>query len=96
MSCCYNHFVELTFLELASRGIKTALYLAAPILGLSLTVGFLISIFQAVTSIQEQTLTFVPKIIITGVALTIFGPWMYRVMSAFSTDIFGNLHLYVR
>jgi flagellar biosynthetic protein FliQ len=88
--------VELSYLELGSRAIRTALYLAAPILGLSLTVGFLISIIQAVTSIQEQTLTFVPKIIITGVALILFGPWMYRVMTYFSTDLFGNLHLYVR
>lgn len=88
--------MELSYLELGSRAIRTALYLAAPILGLSLTVGFLISIIQAVTSIQEQTLTFVPKIIITGVALILFGPWMYRVMSYFSTDLFGNLHLYVR
>lgn len=88
--------MELSYLELASRAIRTALYLAAPILGLSLTVGFLISIIQAVTSIQEQTLTFVPKIIITGVALILFGPWMYRVMTYFSTDLFGNLYLYVR
>ncbi len=88
--------MELSYLELGSRAIRTALYLAAPILGLSLTVGFLISIIQAVTSIQEQTLTFVPKIIITGVALVLFGPWMYRVMTYFSTDLFGNLHLYVR
>ena len=57
---CYNPSVELTFLEVASQGILTAMKLAVPILGLSLAAGFLISIFQAVTSIQEQTLTFVP------------------------------------
>ena len=87
---------ELTYLEIASRGIQTALYLSAPALALSLIVGFLISIFQAVTSIQEQTLTFVPKIIITGLALIVFGPWMFRVMNDYATSLFGNLQLYVR
>jgi flagellar biosynthetic protein FliQ len=88
--------VELTYLEVASRGILTAMKLAVPILGLSLAAGFLISIFQAVTSIQEQTLTFVPKIFITGLALILFGPWMFQVMHSFATELFGNLHLYVR
>jgi flagellar biosynthetic protein FliQ len=84
------------FLETASRGIQTALTMAAPILGLSLLAGFLISIFQAVTSIQEQTLTFVPKIFITGLALTVFAPFLFRTMNSFATELFGNLHLYIR
>ena len=88
--------MELSFLEAASRGIETALYLAAPTLALSLTVGFLVSIFQAVTSIQEQTLTFVPKIFVTGLAMVIFGPWMYNVMNSFASDIFSNLDKFVR
>jgi len=88
--------MELTFLEVASMGIQTALKLAAPILGLSLLVGFIISIIQAVTSIQEQTLTFVPKIFVTGLALTIFGPYMYGQMQSFATALFGNLETFVR
>lgn len=87
---------ELTYLETASRGIQTALYLAAPALALSLIVGFLISIFQAVTSIQEQTMTFVPKIFITGIALVIFGPWMARIMDDYAVSIFGNLQNFIR
>jgi flagellar biosynthesis protein FliQ len=87
---------ELTYLEVASRGIQTALYLATPALALSLVVGFLISIFQAVTSIQEQTMTFVPKIFITGIALVIFGPWMARMMNDYAVDIFGGLQNFVR
>jgi flagellar biosynthetic protein FliQ len=59
-------------------------------------VGFLISIFQAVTSIQEQTLTFVPKIFITGLALVVFGPWMSRMMTDYATHIFANLPQFVR
>jgi len=83
-------------MEVASRGIQTAFYLTIPVLGLSLAVGFLISVFQAVTSIQEQTLTFVPKIFMTGLALIVFGPWMYNTMHAFATSLFGNLHTFVR
>ena len=70
--------------------------MATPILGLSLIVGFMISIFQAVTSIQEQTLTFVPKIFITGLALTVFGPYMFNQIQTFATSVFGNLHTFVR
>ena len=93
---CYNGGVELTFLEVGSRAVQTALLLAAPALALSLAAGFVISIFQAVTSIQEQTLTFVPKIFLTGIALVIFGPWMYRVMNDYAVAVFGNLQHYVR
>jgi flagellar biosynthetic protein FliQ len=88
--------MELTFLEVANRGVQTALYLAAPTLALSLAVGFLVSIFQAVTSIQEQTLTFVPKIFVTGLAMVIFGPWMFNVLNSFATTLFGNLEQYVK
>jgi flagellar biosynthesis protein FliQ len=83
-------------MEVASRGIQVALYLATPALALSLIIGFLISIFQAVTSIQEQTLTFVPKIFITGLALVVFGPWMARMMNDYAVSIFGNLQNFIR
>jgi len=96
MAVCYNQPVGETYLELGSRAIQVALTMAAPILGLSLAVGFLISIFQAVTSIQEQTLTFVPKIFITGLALTLFAPFLFRTLNSFAADLFGNLHLFVR
>ena len=88
--------MELTYLEAASQGIQTALYLSAPVLAISLVIGFLISIFQAVTSIQEQTMTFVPKIFITGIALVLFGPWMARMMNDYAVTIFGGLQNYVR
>ena len=88
--------MELTFLEVSALGIQTALKLAAPILALSLLVGFIISIIQAVTSIQEQTMTFVPKIFVTGIALIIFGPYMYSQMQSFSTYLFGHLEMFVK
>ena len=88
--------MEGAYLDLAMRSIQTALTLAAPILAVTLVIGFIISIFQAVTSIQEQTLTFVPKIFVTGLALVIFGPWMLQVMNAYTADVFGNLQKFIR
>ena len=83
-------------MEVAHLAIRTALLMAAPILGLSLAVGFLVSIFQAVTSIQEQTLTFVPKIFVTGLALILFSSWLFNVLNTFATNIYGNLESFVR
>ena len=88
--------VELNALDSASQSIQLAIYLSAPVLVVSLVVGFIISIFQAVTSIQEQTLSFVPKLLATGVALVFFGPWMIRMMNTFASGLFGNLHTLVR
>ena len=88
--------MEAGYLDLARNAIITGLMLTVPILGVSLIVGLTISIFQAVTSIQEQTLTFVPKIVITGLALIFFGPWMINTMYVFSESIFGHLHEFVK
>ncbi len=82
-------------LALAERGIYTILLVAGPLLLLALTVGLLVSIFQATTQIQEQTLAFIPKIIAVLVGLVIFGPWMLSRMVEFASDIFQNLNLLV-
>lgn len=71
------------------------LLVSAPMLGLGLTVGLMVSVFQATTSIQEQTLAFIPKIIAVFVAILIFGPWMLRIMVDFVTSIFVNLPVYI-
>ncbi|MBQ1808218.1 MAG: flagellar biosynthesis protein FliQ, partial [Selenomonas sp.] len=68
---------------------------AAPMLGLGLIVGLLVSVFQATTSIQEQTLAFIPKIIAVFVAILIFGPWMLRIMTEYLTNILVNLPGYI-
>ena len=68
---------------------------SAPMLGLGLLVGLAVSVFQATTSIQEQTLAFIPKIIAVFVAILIFGPWMLRIMTEYVTNIFVNLPLYI-
>jgi flagellar biosynthetic protein FliQ len=64
-------------------------------LGLGLLVGLLVSVFQATTSIQEQTLAFIPKIIAVFVAVLIFGPWMLRIMVEYIMNIFVNLPSYI-
>ncbi|MCH7472982.1 flagellar biosynthesis protein FliQ [bacterium] len=88
--------MEGELLDVASQAIQTALYMALPVLAISLLTGFTISIFQAVTSIQEQTMTFVPKIFVTGLVLIFASPWMFQQMNTFATGIFGNLGNYVR
>jgi flagellar biosynthetic protein FliQ len=76
--------------------IITVLYLSAPPLIASLAIGILISMFQAVTQLQDQTLTFVPKIIVVIVVLLIFGPWMLSVLGNFATTLFTHFPQYIR
>lgn len=78
-------------LTIARETITTSLLLALPPLSIALLVGLVISIFQAVTQVQEQTLTFVPKIIAVFLSLLFFGPWMLRLLMNFAVNIFGNL-----
>ena len=77
-----------------------ALYLiikvSAPVLLVSLVIGLVISIFQTVTSIQEQTLTFVPKIICVFVALMVLGHWMLNSMAEYMVELWSNFSLYIR
>lgn len=81
-------------LALTNEMLWTALLISAPILGLSMLVGLLISIFQVVTQIQEMSLTFVPKIVTVALALIGFGPWMLRKLLAFSSGMISNIPLY--
>jgi flagellar biosynthetic protein FliQ len=78
-------------MTIARQTLTTAMLLAAPPLGVGLLVGLIISIFQAVTQIQEQTLTFVPKIIAIFLSLLILGPWMLNLLTQFAVNILGNL-----
>jgi flagellar biosynthetic protein FliQ len=75
--------------QLARRSFETILLLSAPLLGFSLIVGLLVSIFQTVTSINEATLAFVPKIIAVMVAMIIFFPWMMSYITDFTREIFA-------
>ena len=71
-------------IQMGQEALMVVLLVCAPMLGLGLSVGLMVSIFQATTSIQEQTLAFIPKIIAVFVAILIFGPWMLRIMVEFS------------
>ncbi len=76
-----------SFLDVIQNGVITFLMVAAPVLLLSLGVGLLIGIFQAVTQINEQTLSFVPKILVVFLSIAVFGGWMLQMMMDYFMDI---------
>lgn len=84
-----------TVISIAERGIYTVLMVSGPLTILALVVGLIISIFQATTQIQEQTLAFVPKIVAVLLGLVFFGPWMLSHMLSYATEIFSNLTRFV-
>ncbi|MEP7150920.1 MAG: flagellar biosynthesis protein FliQ [Nitrospira sp.] len=77
--------------EIGRQAIETAMLVSAPILGLSLIVGLLVSTFQAMTQINEATLTFVPKVLAVFAATLLFLPWMMGVLIAFMTHIITSI-----
>ena len=81
--------------QLGQEALFVVMLVAAPMLGLGLMVGLMVSVFQATTSIQEQTLAFIPKIIAVFVAILIFGPWMLRIMVEYLTNLLVNLPAYI-
>lgn len=83
-------------MSIARETLLTAIILAGPPLLVGMLVGLIISMFQAVTQIHEQTLTFVPKILAIFISLLIFGPWMLKILTDFSVNILGNLHNVIR
>ena len=85
-----------TVIDLAQQALKTVILVSAPLLGLSLIVGLAVSIFQATTQIQEQTLTFVPKILAVLAAIAFFGAWMLRVLIEFTQNLFMNMNQYIK
>ena len=81
---------------ITTEAIYTVITTAAPVLIISLSVGLLVSIFQTVTSIQEQTLTFVPKILAILLTIMALGQWMMNNLSGFMTRLWGDFSLYIR
>jgi flagellar biosynthetic protein FliQ len=78
-------------IQIGSEAIKMVLLISLPMLGVALVVGIAISLFQAVTQIQEQTLTFVPKIIAVFSAIIIAAPWMTEQMVSFTRNLFSMI-----
>jgi len=87
---------ELVIAQLAKDAMRTGLYVAGPALIVSLVVGLVISVFQVVTSLQDQTLAFVPKILAVMLVVVLSFPWMIKVMSAFTTRMFTDFNTVVR
>lgn len=83
-----------TVIEVGRQAIETMLLVSAPMLGLSLVVGLLVSMFQAMTQINEATLTFVPKIVALFVAILLFFPWMMGVLVSFMTATLTSIPTY--
>ena len=81
---------------IAEQAIFTIIKCAAPMLLVSLCVGLLVSIFQTVTSIQEQTLTFVPKVIAIFVTLMVLGHWILNNIIEYMHELWSNFSLYIR
>jgi flagellar biosynthetic protein FliQ len=90
--CMTPEFLTGFFFE----AIKTAISLAAPMLLAALLVGLAVSIFQSVTSINEMTMTFIPKMLAVACALLFFLPWMVETMVTFTENLFTNIVIYIR
>ncbi len=78
-------------INLCKKAVQTILMCAAPMLLAGLVIGLIVSIFQAATQINEQTLTFIPKIVAVLVTLLLFGPWIIRLITTFTIGIFNTV-----
>ncbi len=87
---------DLVILDLGRQALKTAMWVAAPALIVSMVVGLAISVFQVVTSLQDATVAFVPKVVAVMVVVVISFPWMMRVIVAFTVKMFTEFNGVVR
>ena len=83
-------------LDIVREALYNVIICSAPVLLISLIVGLVISIFQTVTSIQEQTLTFVPKILSVFIGIIVFGSWIANNLTGFMTDLWSDFNLYIK
>ncbi len=80
-----------TVVNLSTQAMELSLKIALPLLLCGLLVGLLVSVFQAVTQIQEQTLSFIPKILAIAVVLVVGGPWMLNQLMVYTTELWGSI-----
>lgn len=78
-------------IDVGRRAVELVLMLSAPMLICAVVVGLVISILQAATQINEQTMTFIPKIVVVLVSLILFAPWMIQLMLTFTRELYGNI-----
>ncbi|MEJ6950230.1 flagellar biosynthesis protein FliQ [Natronospora cellulosivora (SeqCode)] len=82
-------------ITIARESLFTVIMIIIPVLGLGLITGLLVAIFQATTQIQEQTLAFIPKIIVIMLAIVFFGPWMLSTMVDYVVNLFNTIPQYI-
>ncbi|NLC19556.1 MAG: flagellar biosynthesis protein FliQ [Clostridiales bacterium] len=87
---------DVVIIDIARRALYIVLKTAAPMLLASLLVGLIISILQTVTSIQEQTLTFVPKLIAVFLVIMLFGGWIFNSLREYTVELFSNFSYYLK
>ncbi len=87
---------EATVLQVGADALKMTLYLAGPMLIAAMVIGIGVSILQAVTQINESTLTFIPKIFAIILVLAVMAPWMLQILQEYAGSVFGNLAEFVR
>lgn len=82
---------EDAVMGIANQALYTVILISAPVLGVALVVGLLISILQATTQIQEMTLVFVPKIVAVFIVMILFGPWMLNILTSFTYNLYASI-----
>jgi flagellar biosynthesis protein FliQ len=87
---------EELILRLAKETLQTVLMVSAPMLGAGLVVGLIISILQIITSIHDQALAFVPRIVVTFIVFLIVFPWMMNTMVSYTHNLLGSFNTYVK
>jgi flagellar biosynthesis protein FliQ len=80
-----------TVISVSMQAMQLAFKISMPLLLVGLVIGLLVSVFQAVTQIQEQTLTFIPKIVGMGVVLVVAGPWMLSEVITYTQQLYGSI-----
>ncbi|MBS1960986.1 MAG: flagellar biosynthesis protein FliQ [Bdellovibrionales bacterium] len=83
-------------MQIASETLKTMVLIAGPMLIAAMVIGIIVSVLQAITQINEATLTFIPKMVAIILVLVILAPWMMEVLQNYSSEIFGNFSEWVR
>jgi flagellar biosynthetic protein FliQ len=83
-------------INIAQNALLVILYIAAPLLGVSLIVGFAVSVFQATTQIQEQTLSFIPKILSVLITVAVLGTWMLNTLTEYTVNLYESILQYIR
>ena len=87
---------EDVVINLSTMSLKTIFWVSAPMLISALVVGIVVSVFQAITQINEATLTFIPKMVIVALVIVLAGPWMLDTLTGFTTELFNNAGEIVR